>query len=85
MMKKRYLMVAALLAFSAVVNAGFSDDFTDGNRDGWWKTNDSANYSLTVADDSGGIGSGNALFLTTDSNTRRVLAGFNPAVFVSTA
>ena len=80
---RRLVVCLLVLAFSAVVNAGFSDDFTDGNRDGWWKTNDSANYSLTVEDDSSGIGSGNALFLTTDSNTRRVLSGFSPTILLN--
>jgi hypothetical protein len=71
-----------MMVLSAVANAGFSDDFTDGDRAGWWKTNDSANYALTVADDSAGLGSGNALFLTTDSATRRVLAGFAPTALL---
>lgn len=54
------------MILSAIVCADrvFSDDFNDGNRDGWWKLNDASQYTLTVADDTFGIGSENALFFT---------------------
>lgn len=56
----------------------FYDDFTDGYRSGWWKLNDDASYTLTIADDSDGIGAGNALFFTnTGTAIRRMVTNFD--------
>lgn len=77
-MRQWYVAAALMTVFGAIANAGFKDDFTDGNRDGWWKLNNDASYTLTVADDSAGIGSGNALFFNnTSTSIRRLITGFD--------
>ncbi len=89
-MKKKMIflvMVGFVAAFSAVVNAETvcNDDLGDGLRGrtgsldlNWWQVNNSSNYNLTVADDTGGIGTGNALFLEnlSGATTRRLVANF---------
>ena len=80
-MKSKMLIVMVLVAMLATPTMAvtvFSDDFTDGNRDGWWKVTASSNLILEVIDDSAGIGSGNALsFTNNSSNTARaVVANF---------
>ncbi len=79
------LMIVLWLAFPiSVWGAGLdtivSDDFEDGNRDGWFKSNDASSYELAVAEDPN-LGTGKALLLTNTSTTGRFLiCPFDPIV-----
>ena len=66
----------AMLAAQAPGKSLFKEDFEDGNRNGWYLT---SGGSASLADDSPGIGSGNALFMTVSggSTQRRLVANFN--------
>lgn len=76
MMKKLFVVfVVALMGVPSIAAVVFSDDFEDGNRDGWYMT---SGGNLSVVDDSAGIGTGNALDfdVNSSSNQRRILANF---------
>lgn len=74
-------MFAVSASMAAAVNV-FSDDFSDGNRDGWYRT---SGGNLTVIDDSAGIGTGNALDFDVNSSgtQRRILANFDAVELVN--
>jgi hypothetical protein len=76
----------ALLTATSASAATYVDPFTDGNLNGgadnsglsWYRR--SSNQSITVADDTAGIGSGNALKLTVTNGTqidRAVVGSFS--------
>jgi hypothetical protein len=72
-------MTVVMMIVTGVSTMGavaFSDDFEDGNRDGWYRT---SGGNLSVADDAAGIGSGNALYMDNNSTStqRRILANFS--------
>jgi len=69
------MMAAALLAAPAMATVVFSDDFSDGDRNGWYLTSGGL---LSVIDDSAGIGTGNAMqmLMNSGSTQRRIVANF---------
>ena len=76
--RKIYLFVAAFAVVGAwsaqAATIVFSDDFTDGTVSPWI---DETDVTLSVADDTGGLGSGNALFGDTSVSVNRTLARFD--------
>lgn len=76
MMKKLVVvLVVALMGVPSIAAVVFSDDFQDGNRDGWYLT---SGGNLSVVDDSSGIGTGNAMDFDVNSSStqRRMIANF---------
>ena len=70
--------VIAMLSTQCVARVLLTDDFEDGNRDGWFKQNSDSTFSAEVADDTAGLGSGNALFMTvTGTAGKHLVANFN--------
>ena len=86
MKKKKILVLFLVLAVSVTASAAtiLSDGFDDGTRDSsvdgadWYKVTASSNLILGVADDTAGLGSGNAMNFTNNSNStsRAVVANF---------
>ena len=74
-------MFVVSASMAAVVNV-FSDDFSDGNRDGWYRT---SGGNLAVVDDSAGIGTGNALDFDVNSSgtQRRILSNYDAVELVN--
>ena len=79
-MRSEWVVIGVLLLFSlSFADILISDDFEDGNRNGWYKQNAGSSYILSVQDDASGIGSGNAVYLsnTSTSTTRHLVTNFN--------
>lgn len=70
-----FLLPATGLAFDIIID----ENFEDGNRNGWYKQNGTSSYHLAVLNDSAGIGSGNALYLSNNSTsiTRHLVRSFD--------
>lgn len=78
-MKNTVLFTAALVLVAAALPAAraaavFSDDFTDGDRAGWYKVNEgtAGNMAISIVDDTI-LGSGNALQMIPSGATRKGL------------
>ncbi len=89
-MKKTLTIVAVLTLLSLHSHAStilLTDDFTDGNVNGWTvkdgsgiPVDGSGGGTLTVQDDMSGIGDGNAMLLTTVSKTRFATVNLSQAI-----